>query len=464
MAKKTLLMSYRCIVQNNDSLKIPQIKQMDKIYLNAAIAIVAADGDHANAGLTGFSPNSRSYRQNLEDIARLRFASTPMPFPKQVEHMKWFSQAWTYQEFMMSKRILLFTAEQVIYICKMGLICEGAANKAAQASPKESNLVPLLEPKGNFGQWLSTNRFLRHDWAHFVAFTQMVQSITARDVSNEADALRSVVGILEVLSESSNEKWICGMPSSYLEWALHWQPEGDLERRGRNYEGIEFPSWSWIGWKGRVKYPDVHKGTPAHLEPLIFDWRLFTASSVSRSGNLQFYLDNTGKTYPPAPTQWLPPQYAFDHWAGTDTAIEEAHQRQTNALLPLLEHGLLRFTARSAKFYVQTSRSVHPYMAEDIAHPVWRLIDPRTRQWVGTLHLGTRNDHLALAAASDAPLVEVELIAIANSRVSYELATRTLANGQTTQLPPYDVDAGRALKGEYKFAYVNPSLNSLPSL
>lgn len=41
-----------------------------------------------------------------------------------IERSKWHSQAWTYQEKLFSHRMLIFTDEQVFYLCGKSYWCE----------------------------------------------------------------------------------------------------------------------------------------------------------------------------------------------------------------------------------------------------------------------------------------------------------------------------------------------------
>lgn len=78
-----------------------------------------------------------------------------------------------------------------------------------------------------------------------------------------------------------NTELMEGLPLSYLDAALLWQPRHQLRRR----KGIEsFASWSWAGWEGRVAYEDT--SARANIEGIIplVKWNLHRSELVNKSG------------------------------------------------------------------------------------------------------------------------------------------------------------------------------------
>lgn len=113
-----------CIVQDDSANKIDQITQMDRIYLCAAMTIASAGGSDAYSGLSGFSPGSRRTQQTVETIGGVRFVVMSPPLLDLLDGLEWHSRGWTYQEFMLSKRVLFFTPQLVFYICALQSFAE----------------------------------------------------------------------------------------------------------------------------------------------------------------------------------------------------------------------------------------------------------------------------------------------------------------------------------------------------
>ncbi|KAJ0109926.1 HET-domain-containing protein [Diaporthe amygdali] len=90
------------------------ISQMDQIYANASITIIAAADRDTEMGLCGVSMHRQlQERVDIQDTALLE-----LPFGHEnLTSSKWASRAWTYQEGYLSTRRLIFTNTQILFLC-----------------------------------------------------------------------------------------------------------------------------------------------------------------------------------------------------------------------------------------------------------------------------------------------------------------------------------------------------------
>ena len=95
-----------------------------------------------------------------------------------------------------------------------------------------------------------------HNSSEWVPYKSLVSDLTVRNLTHDADIVRSMAGILQLPASINPEKYTCCLPASMLEWALSWQPTGPLRRRKASCWGHPFPSCSWAGWVGSVEYPE----------------------------------------------------------------------------------------------------------------------------------------------------------------------------------------------------------------
>jgi hypothetical protein len=455
-----------CIIQDDESLKLEQISQMDRIYLSAVLSIVAGDGQNANAGLSGFNPGSRHSKQTVESVGGLRFVSMSPPISHVLEGLKWHSRGWTYQEFMLSKRMLIFTEQQVFYGCSRRNFAEDSYRPSLSCTYVSKSKAGMMESNpgenlDDFDHRYRLNRRNFHYEQNWHAYKILVEDYTIRNMTHQADVVKALAGILRAMISSRAEKYICGIPSSMLEWGLLWQPQGPLIRRGTSSTGKLFPSWSWVGWIGPVKYVD-YPG-PEATKILIKDWLLLTyslqhqAQPKNRSLGGIFRNRCVKPQPPPEPDSaehrdlltYQPhvistaPIWEQTIWASwkTDptlamnievqqdraTYIERVcqHQLAMDEKGPLIESGLLSFTASSAIFSVVAGPLKEGYRDfPQSSTGSFRIVD-NSDTWVGSIHL-----ELGFAATFG-PHCEAEFIALSRTHVSYE-ATNSLNVGQNS--------------------------------
>jgi hypothetical protein len=115
-----------CIVQDDPyEEKALHLTSMKAIYNCASLTIVAAAGSHADHGIPGISV----FRKNVqysEIVDGLRLA-TMFPSFSQLENsssLLWNTRGWTFQEKLLSRRILLFTDFQVYFKCSESIWTE----------------------------------------------------------------------------------------------------------------------------------------------------------------------------------------------------------------------------------------------------------------------------------------------------------------------------------------------------
>jgi hypothetical protein len=92
-----------CINQHDHKEIHTQISQMDLVYANAQITIIAATTDGGYGGLPGVTTTSRRKQPNIHVHNRIMVSTLPHP-KSSVEDSKWATRGWAYQEGILSKR------------------------------------------------------------------------------------------------------------------------------------------------------------------------------------------------------------------------------------------------------------------------------------------------------------------------------------------------------------------------
>jgi hypothetical protein len=111
-----------CIVQDDNEHKHQAIQQMNIVYSKAFAAIVALGGNDADAGLVGIRKGSRA-QQYFEAVEGV-LVPTPPPLLCVLDVSVWGSQGWTFQEKLLSQRLLYFSDKCIYYQCSEAILAE----------------------------------------------------------------------------------------------------------------------------------------------------------------------------------------------------------------------------------------------------------------------------------------------------------------------------------------------------
>ncbi|KAF1933727.1 HET-domain-containing protein [Didymella exigua CBS 183.55] len=291
-----------CINQNNHEEKHHMINNMDQIYLNSTFTIIAAEGDGPNAGLPGVCGTPRR-PQRVVRIKQLTLIGIES-VSHYVHNSKWNTRGWTYQEMLLSRRILLFTDTRVYYQCLSGFGLEGVTRtilcrrqERTSNSTSWTEKVPGTKPVFPILQSNLVGKIILSRLSEYFERSLSFPADTVRAVLGIFNALRMsgaftlnqfygmpVVlhkGIAKTVTEDFVERltWVAGTnrsphiagPRLGDDYGL---PDTDLSNVMPGAELGEriglFPSWSWAAFKAdcpeheRIKgiklmFPDSHK-------------------------------------------------------------------------------------------------------------------------------------------------------------------------------------------------------------
>lgn len=109
-----------CIVSDDVTDQATQIPQMASIYGHALLTIIAAAGEYADHGLTGFRvPRAEHHVVDIGECHIVQACAPCTPASrKKIWDTEWASRAWTFQEMLLSPRSLVFLDWLVIWYCK----------------------------------------------------------------------------------------------------------------------------------------------------------------------------------------------------------------------------------------------------------------------------------------------------------------------------------------------------------
>ena len=247
-----------CIMQDDPVRKGVLIPQMANIYGGATVTIVAAAGENSEAGLLGIGVLPRSKAQHIETVQGLRLATVLSVFDdvtplEDINGSKWNTRGWTYQERMLSRRLLFVSDTQISFIC----------NHPEHAPCFEDTHEIQSDNKDDPNEWDRSwgSRRDEHDWKHLLldkdewwkTYSTAVTAYSGRNLTFEADIINAFEGIVEHLRTQRPIHTAFNNLDTELDYSLLWEPIRYVTRRPRTEDQF-VPSWSWAAWKGEVEF------------------------------------------------------------------------------------------------------------------------------------------------------------------------------------------------------------------
>ncbi len=228
-----------CIVVDDPIHTTTQIDDMAAIYSNSYLTVCAADGTDSSSGLRGI-PKCSQLRDVKQNVLTFNNGTMTSSWVMHVwsETSVYHKRAWTFQEDFLSRRTLFFRD------CGLKWVCQELIS--------QEQCLSATKP------WMTPEGLVRGDapWPSLKKWDNLVIEYLERQLTYEADVLRAFSGILRTLGRNMSGGFHFGLPEQFFDAALLWIPTETLTRRedinnGNQRHGL--PSWSWVGWKGRIE-------------------------------------------------------------------------------------------------------------------------------------------------------------------------------------------------------------------
>lgn len=301
-----------CIDQKNKEELADQCGKMDLIYQNAELTIIAAVSKDPTYGLPGVSLRKRKAQHltTCSKIGKHFLISTQTSLEGEVKETQWKTRAWTYQEALLSRRRLVFVEEQMYFEC-YGMYCYESVHFPLQTMHKKD----MQGFKSVFCSKNLVGIFPKGVGITIIDIVQRIEEYSKLKLTNPSDILRGMLGIFNAFRRSRLGIYHClgipilpsiaqrakpiegWTPSMGFFFGLFW----DLQERSERRNG--FPSWSWTGWYGPVKWdwgygetwPEVKIDPGVQLSVELIDgqilkWENF--QEINSKGNMLSHLSN----------------------------------------------------------------------------------------------------------------------------------------------------------------------------
>lgn len=225
------------------------ISQMDQIYANASFTIIAAADGDTELGLCGVSmPRQLQRGVKIQDVALLELPDDSAD----LTYSKWATRGWTYQECYLSRRRLIFTKSQVLFLCNG--MC------ATESLQRLLSTTSFSRGTGSFGALIPRfeDRQCRFSAGDLL---RQIQEYSKRELTRPSDSLNAILGVFSYYTKTSaNLK----SPVLQLPWGLIANKHEKKDSFGLHFfwhhgtqlpsRRADFPSWSWTGWGGPLTF------------------------------------------------------------------------------------------------------------------------------------------------------------------------------------------------------------------
>jgi hypothetical protein len=312
-----------CISQFDHAQRAYFISKMDQIYEGAVLTIIAMSGRDSEAGLAGVSTPLTGWPQTAVETSHGKLLVTEVQSIRSVfRDSGWNTRAWTLQEGTLSRRCLCFARNTYFLWCREELFSEIATIKRG---PGRYRWLPTEFSRPNcFGLDLNQCEFT------MVEFQGMLQAYTARGFTMSSDALNAAVGMLNRVSRLHGVVFSYGMPTERdLDCSLLWTAPSDVRLRRRG----GFPSWSWLGWEGKITCTSYREALPSVSDAFDDITQVLPAPGTFRHGQL---LSGVARGYSETNATWQADSAIHIRYPAKLEESQELRVTTARAIFPLI--------------------------------------------------------------------------------------------------------------------------------
>uniref|UniRef100_L2G2J6 Tol protein n=1 Tax=Colletotrichum fructicola (strain Nara gc5) TaxID=1213859 RepID=L2G2J6_COLFN len=254
-----------CIIQHSDEDWNTQAAQMSDIYENAHVTIAATRSANALGGCY-----LRRHPKYLAEpvpayegvFVLLHPSGLTGDYKRSAVHSNQplLERGWVYQEMRLSRRVLHFCDEEVIWVCQESRLSESECDGLAFSSldhPERSwytempHGLPSENPKVLWNRWVDEYSRLKLTYPH-------------------KDRMAALAGLAKRMQNHHDMgRYLSGLWENSLNVDLGWwtdHPPGDDSKKDPSNGSAEipaYPSWSWASVNAPIEWDcDIHRHVP----------------------------------------------------------------------------------------------------------------------------------------------------------------------------------------------------------
>ncbi|KAK0638960.1 heterokaryon incompatibility protein-domain-containing protein [Cercophora newfieldiana] len=238
-----------CIVQDDEHDKATEIVNMASTYINAFLQIAAMSSLSAHHGLLAPDDNTLSLSEHHQIMKVCRSLRQQDWDSTLYHHYRLLTRGWTFQERILTRRVVHFTKKELVWECKSARWCEcGAIGDGLETCGQAfiNNMSAALEACMTLSDGQERRGRVSPLWR------ECVMSYSKRNLGKSSDRLPAISGIAALLHPpGAEDEYIAGLWREAMPFDLLWR----CDQTSRLKEKKMFkPSWSWgsvhcgVGW------------------------------------------------------------------------------------------------------------------------------------------------------------------------------------------------------------------------
>ena len=262
-----------CIIQDDEDDWVAESANMGSIFQNSYLTIAASHASDGEDGCFTSTPELGNLSFEVSNIDGLEHPSGVFCRPQILHHefsiapdgtsidrMPLSRRAWVLQERLLSKRVVHFTAWELVWECRTVVRCQC----------RRVSLQHLENQKLRYSQCLDRN-LGEHEI--FSVWANLIQAYTSRNITYDIDRLTALSGLAEQFQHVGAGVYLAGLWHKTLPQLMTWIRSAWRPRRPKIYLA---PSWSWASVIGGVYFiPNI--ANKRRTMPRVIDARWTTS-------------------------------------------------------------------------------------------------------------------------------------------------------------------------------------------
>jgi hypothetical protein len=242
---------------------------MGSIYASAYLTIAATSAQSTNDGFLRRESSSQAvampYRSCEDGLLHGEFYLQPESYEKTTESIRsstWSQRGWTFQERLLSARVLHFCKHRLCFECRG---CNMSENNLDD-EPPASWLRP--DPSMNTPNQYRSDYLVSHQTYNF--WYVMVEEYTKLKFTFEDDRVPAILGLISEMALIVEDECFWGTWIKEFRRGLLWREaalSAHTKRLTRPVK-IRAPSWSWMSVNSPISYQFHDPRTQSKLEIL----------------------------------------------------------------------------------------------------------------------------------------------------------------------------------------------------